>query len=334
MPPDVDYLMPLAKLWGRDMLVRSGIWTEGDGGELDLAWFLYQKSFRTQAFNRRTFKTIKDLRVSPKAEPVFGAAHILRVAFDGEVLNPKKLRALGELTAKQRGDRRPNAAAKIRLGLYACAKADPLELETVATRRLIRQALFDSDKAPAEVAPEMLKQVKMRASLAFPRHFEEPLQETYEWLWGPQNTFLSQIAKKTKQHGSALDRKEALSALIELAWRGISMLADCLEVLMRSFAENLPDEYALSGTDLAVYELLYYRQARLGDLPLVLLKPRFDFVREAILDLLGDPSDEQCFAVFNRLLSNYAVMANDRRHADRLAKRPDTQEYRDSDHSS
>lgn len=332
VPPEIDYLVPFAKLWGREILEEGGVWNSGEGYELDFGWFLYQKACRTHAFIKRAFKSMKDLRVSEKAQEIFEHEHILSVAHQGKIMTAETLLDLGDRIAEERGEPR-TVATKIRLGLYACAKDNSLPMEPENVAGLIRQALFDEEKAPPRVDEEVLEQVKQRSELAFSNHLDESLEETYDWLWGSRNTFLSQIIKQQKQPGGVLDRQAALASLIELGWRGLHQVSECIEAVMRSVAESLPDDYALSDEGHQLHDLLYYRQERLGGLPLILLKQRFSFAEEAICDLMNSPGDDRCFQVLYRLLSLYADMAGQRRQADRLDKQLTTFEFRDSDHS-
>lgn len=181
IPPDVGYLIACAKLWGRAMLEQTDVWPSGHGYNLDLNWFLYQKSRRTQAFIKRAFRSVKDLRVSRKARKAVGSEHILPVAYQGVPLDDASLLDLGAQTAEERGVR-PTVATKIRLGLYACAKDNPLELEPERKGGLIRKALFDEDKAPAHDNPEILKHLKARAGSAIRDHAFESLTEFREWM--------------------------------------------------------------------------------------------------------------------------------------------------------
>lgn len=329
-PPDVGYLIACAKLWGRAILEQAGVWSSGHGYDLDLNWFLYQKSRRTQAFLKRAFRGVKDLRVSRKAQLAVGSQHILSVVYRGKPLDEMSLLELGAQTAEVLG-MRPTVATKIRLGLYACAKDNPLDLEREHAGALIRRALFDEDKAPVRVNPKILAHMKLRAGSAIRDHTFESLTMFHEWIWGPGNTFLSQLAKQTKQPGGRLDREDALAAMVQLGWEGVLQLAECVEALMCSVTKNLPEGYQLVGDDRKLFELLYYRQERLGGLPLIMIKDRFSFAKEAIRDLMESPDDERCFQVLYRQLSDYVALANQRRLADRLTKKKRTVEYQDSD---
>lgn len=321
VPANVNVLVALAKLWGREMLIQEKIWSEEQGHDLDLLWFLYQKGLRSHAFLKRNFKSIKYLKVPKHSQPADQPQHIVSASMNGKILGIDQLLKLGESTAHERGIQNPNPEIKIRLGFYSCAKNNPLELKPSQTRTLIRKALFDLDKAPNDVDSEILEEVFRRSAQAFQNHLTEPLEDTYKWFWGERNTFLTQIIKETKAHGPALERQAAQAALIEFAWRGILMLGECIEVLMKSFVANLPHGYEMSETDDTVYKLLYSRHPRIGGLPLIFLLPRFPFAEEAIRDLMEDPTDVRRFGVLNRLLTYYVDMTNQRRQIDRDIKK-------------
>src|SRR5262249_14233001 len=60
---------------------------------------------------------------------------------------------------------------------------------------------------------------------------------------------------------------------------------------------------------------------RLGGLPLILLHDRFDFVREAILDIWEQPRNRRRVGGLLRLLHYYAAMASKKRGGGRPYKR-------------
>ena len=70
-----------------------------------------------------------------------------------------------------------------------------------------------------------------------------------------------------------------------------------------------------------MFEAIYFKQAYLGGLPLILLRDRFAFLKGAILDIFAAPGDPGPVGVLLRLLQYYEEMATVRREVDRGLKR-------------
>src|SRR5262249_55085825 len=87
---------------------------------------------------------------------------------------------------------------------------------------------------------------------------------------------------------------------------------------MRIFQNALPQR--LSDRERLLFEHMYLRQPYLGNLPLVLLIERFDFLKGLLWELWEDLPDLGLVPVLYRLLDYYATMAARRREADRLIK--------------
>ena len=84
---------------------------------------------------------------------------------------------------------------------------------------------------------------------------------------------------------------------------------------MQAFLLTLPTPP--TAGERAAFQAVYFKQAYLGGLPLVMLWHRFDFLRGALVDLLADPVDGRRIGVLLRLIQYYAEMAGKRREVDR-----------------
>ena len=65
---------------------------------------------------------------------------------------------------------------------------------------------------------------------------------------------------------------------------------------------------------------MYESQPYYGNLPLLLLFERMDFLRPAILAIWEEPQEQKHVRVLHRMMWYYAAMAGTRREADRLSK--------------
>jgi hypothetical protein len=88
---------------------------------------------------------------------------------------------------------------------------------------------------------------------------------------------------------------------------------------MEAFSQALPSP--LDERERRLFGALYFKSPHLGGLPLVLLRDRFGFLREAILDVFDAPGEPGPLGVLLRLLQFYEEMASERRAVDRGLKR-------------
>jgi hypothetical protein len=92
-----------------------------------------------------------------------------------------------------------------------------------------------------------------------------------------------------------------------------------MQQLMWDFCQALPRN--LSREELALFEALYQKQRFLGGLPLILLRDRFEFLQEVILENLQDPEDQRRSGILLRLLHYYGAMVSKKREGDRQYKK-------------
>jgi hypothetical protein len=222
----------------------------------------------------------------------------------------------GRTHAVAAGDPSPDVARCIAAGLLAAARRDPLDPARVSeaeARGLVRMALFDAGPSP-RIDPAAKQAVTERLLAALGRHAGADTGDFNRWFFGGRDDLVHGIAKQ-KKHGGRFERGVVRQALLELVWDAYTYVGDCVCMQMQAFLQALPAP--LGGDERALFEALYLKQPHLGGLPLVLLRDRFDFLREAILDALGAPGEPGPVGVLLRLMQYYEEMAAARRDVDR-----------------
>lgn len=293
----------------------------------DTAWLYAQKLLGSRALLRRRFTGPADFRVSREMRDATGVPNVVPADLDRAPLDVAGLMRLGNEEAARQGVDSPGREEAVRLGLYAAARRNPLPAGSLVDegtgdarlRRLVRSALLEPDLAPGDVTDEELGIVTERFADAVEPHLGDDRDDFDVWFDGPKNTLVSQMAKRRKAPGGGLDPKRVTAALAELGWRGLRLGAECVEMQMRAVAADLPEP--LSAADLARYEAVYYRRPWLGGLSLCLLWGRFEFLKEAVWDVVERPEDELAVGTLLRLLQYYAAAAPQRREVDRARKR-------------
>lgn len=236
----------------------------------------------------------------------------------GKGWSPKRLVRAG----REAGGESVTEADCVRLGLLAAARRNPLPLVGLtaeAASKVVRMALFDF--APTDPVPTatVAGAVEERLLAAIERHDQKDGEKFWGWLFGDLDNVVHAIAKQ-KKGGGPIPRPAVRSALLDLTFRSFHHVGAGVAEQFHAFAAALPAP--LTEAERRFFDVLYTPSPYWGGLPLVLLRDRLPFLREAIFDLLERPADEHAVGVVLRLLDWYGQMARRRRIADREAKRP------------
>ena len=212
-------------------------------------------------------------------------------------------------------------AEVIRLGLTAAAQRNPLDpagMSETEARAMVRMAMFDFDPVDTPLTEEKRAVIRERLLQSVECHLNLDGDAFRGWLFENLDNIVHGIAKR-KTGGRKVDRVDVRQALLELAFDAYTYVGDCVCLQMQAFVKSLPTP--LTVTERGVFESMYYKQNYLGGMPLVLLFDRFGLLRDAILALWNEPTEEHRTGVVMRMLSDYGVMVRTRRAADRDVKR-------------
>jgi hypothetical protein len=127
------------------------------------------------------------------------------------------------------------------------------------------------------------------------------------------------LAKRRPRNRRELSRDQVRQILLDVGWDTCRLAAQCIEVQMREFCASL--EQPLRSSSLRSFKLLYYRQASLGGLPLIMLRPRLRFFGSAFTEVLETGGTPSSMAVLYRLIDYYSQMMEKRRADDREYQR-------------
>jgi hypothetical protein len=238
-----------------------------------------------------------------------------------------ELRDRGYEAARAAGITKPRADQAIHYGLVSFAKDDPLSITDDKVPPLIRASLFDVDTSELTLDPEVLAIVYERVFDAFMNHTGDTTAAFNAWFSGRNNSFVKQIAKQQRARGGGLEPDLVRRALLRLGWDAYQYVADGLSTQMQAVANALPEP--LTGGERQIFAEMHLRQPHYGSLPLLLLGERIGFVESVVRDICNNPGDRHPVEVLHRLLQFYAVMALERREADRERKRKEGLVYDD-----
>jgi hypothetical protein len=312
------WLGGLAVLWQRQNL----------GGEELNSYramrFLLLRVRRMAEHFRHRFDSSRDLTVVPSGRTEPGDRDVLPedLGLDargrGQRWGVKELILRGEAQARQAGYPQPTIAQAIHHALIEAARRNPLPAPEEKVRALVRSALFDVDWAEGP-DPALVELVTERLLTALRPHLTDATHDFEKWFLGPKNSLVHQLARQRRSPGGVLEEDEVRRVLLHLGWQAYEFAGNCVHAQMRTFQNALPGP--LSERERLYFEHMHLRQPYLGNLPLVLLAPRFGFVKELLWELWEGLPDQAQVPVLYRLLDWYATMAARRRQADRLIKR-------------
>jgi hypothetical protein len=295
--------------------------------QYQLARLVWQQGPRLREYLSRALTREQDLYLPRAGRSSPDEYHILPEGLglgrdrSGELWTPSALIERGREKAVEAGCTRPRPADCIRFGFLEAARRNPLEprdLTRAETRNLVRLALFDLGPSSTGVSESVVRRVGERLRQALEGHLDDDTKEFHRWFFDGIDNLVHQIAKK-KRPGSPLPREMVRQAMLEVVFRAFTRVGECVHQQMRAFREALPEP--LRGSERTIFNSLYQGQAWLGGLPLILLYDRFDYLREAIMEIWTRPQDRCLRGALLRLLQYYGEMAAKRRAADRQYKR-------------
>jgi hypothetical protein len=182
---------------------------------------------------------------------------------------------------------------------------------------LVRSVLFEVE--PREACnPQFVDIVTERLLTAVHGHLEEDRAAFEKWFLGSKNSLVHQLSKQTKSPGGPLEESAVRKVLLQLGWQSYSYAGNCIHAQMRLFQNAIPDP--LNERERLLFEHMHQRQPYLGNLPRVLLLPRFGFLQGVLWELWDRLPDLSLVPVLHRLLDYYSVLACRRREADRRIK--------------
>ncbi len=197
-------------------------------------------------------------------------------------------------------------------------KAAVRPFDSAAASRLIREVLFKCDPAQTPIPARVLKQVRKRAVKAIRNHLGDSIDKFNEWFVGQRSSFIKQIAQQKKAPGGELSQEIVRAAIMELGWRIHSEVAKYVEIFANEFADALPRR--LTTEERRTFDSLFRRKPCFGNLPLIMLWARSNFLKQPILELWESPRSRTGLGVLYRLLEYYSLMAPARRSADKIRK--------------
>ena len=272
----------------------------------------------------RNFDYSRDLYVRRLGRETDGVCNVLPddatldTRREEKPLTVKKLTATGRQKAQASGFHKPDSRQAIALGFFEAATLKPLDVAIEKVPDLVRMVLFSMDHIDNSTSEELIKTVTERLLDAVHGHLDDTQEDFHNWFFGPSNSLVKQIAKQKKKHGGVLKREDVRQALLHLGWQAYEYVGQCVHALMHTIKNSMPQPF--NEKEKRLFEHMYERQACYGNLPLVLLFERMDFLRPAILAIWDEPQKQIHIRVLHRMMWYYAAMASKRREADRLSK--------------
>jgi hypothetical protein len=135
------------------------------------------------------------------------------------------------------------------------------------------------------------------------------------WIRDPKSNQIHQIAKRKDCH---LEREQIRHVMLKLGWHCLEMLGRCVDTQMRVFREAFPGTF--SKVENVFFEHIYLANPAFGDIPLLLLYDRFDFLREALLAVWDHPGDKRAMAIVHSMMDYYSTLISKRREGYRRYK--------------
>jgi hypothetical protein len=227
----------------------------------------------------------------------------------------------GRAHAVAAGEKNPDPAQCIAAGLLVAARLDPIEPSSLTESEalgLIKMALFDYGMIAGKLAETARDLVTDRLLRAIAKHKDDDIETFSRWFFEGRDNIVHQIAKQRKS-GGPMPREIVRQALLGLVFDAYAYIADCVCLQMQAFLQALP--IPLNDEERAGFEAMYFKQPYFGELPLVMLRERFAFLREGILDVMDDPGGSERVGVLLRLIHYYSDMATRRRDVDREYKK-------------
>lgn len=287
---------------------------------------IYQLAPRLRENLVRGFRRLEDLYI-PRPARIGDEIHILP---DDMRLNTQggdhrwtvpQLAAAGREAAADVEIADPTEDDIIRLGVWAAARRRPIdvgELSVSEAAALVRLALFDLGPADEVVAPPIAEEVVGRLVDALEKHRNDTTEQFHQWFLEEFDNIVHQISKR-RRPGGKIERLVVRQAVLESIFKSMRYVGDCVHLQAQAFADACRPR--LSRPEGAAFSALYERQPYLGDMPLILLHEHLPFAREAVHELISNPTDPQRAGVFLRVLQIHAEMVRNKRKSEREYKR-------------
>jgi len=253
-------------------------------------------------------------RSSPSDKHILPAGLGLCRDGSGRLWQATDVRSIGLRAARAKNVENAEPDRILWLALLEAARLNPHRLAVDDVRGLVRLSLFDVGSAEEKVTPEQLRYVTKHVRESLHERCIESEEQLQHWIEDPDSNLLHRISKR---RDCTMSRSQVRAAILELGWRSIQLLGDCVDAQMRVFRDALPEP--LTRVEARMFEMTYMRNP-VFSLPLILLHDRLDVLKDAILYSWNNPDDPDAVAVIHTMMSYYAEMAGNRRNADRLYK--------------
>jgi hypothetical protein len=314
-------LVPWAVLGGRLILEDRGEIHEDlplDPGDL---WFVFQYSLHRTEHLGPTRKLANELQVcaggrcSSDERDILPLSLGVNAGINSEPWNMSRLRSEGLSAANAAG--RPSSQDNLIYGLRAaaqCAAGFP-EQNPKKINGLMRTALFSLGPSRKSLPENAFEYVAAQVKSSLDDHRQDSNQDFDRWIEDPKSNLVRRIVKRKDCH---LSRQQVRQAILELAWIAFCQICDCIDAQMRAFRDALADP--LIGYEKDRFDVEYLKQPQFGNVPILMLRDRFEFCRPGIIDILNDPNDQHTVAEFQLVLAYLAEMVEKRRKGNRLYK--------------
>jgi hypothetical protein len=268
-----------------------------------------------------TLKLGRLLKISPTGRPDRATSEILPedIGLDihgrGKRWTVRQLKEEGREAAQESGIESPTPDQTVWYGLYRAAKLNPLPSNGGDIAGLLRLAFFTLGLETPEVHSDDIEYVRDRVQESLLQQRDVGTDEFRLWIEDPKSNLIRRIAKRAD---CRLSRQQVRAALIELGWQSFRQLGQCVDTVMASFLEALPNR--LCEADQALFSRMYLAQQDTGGMPLILLHDRFEVLRPAILEIWSNPTSPLPIQVLWQMIYWYSNLVENRRSGDRRSK--------------
>lgn len=240
----------------------------------------------------------------------------------------RKFRQEGRAAAAKAGIKMPSDQEILVYGLTRAAERAPLAANDAEIRGLIRMALFTLGPPADKPNQEVLNYVAKHVIADLRKHLDDSKEEFRRWVEDSKSDVIHRIAKR---RDCPTSRPGVRQAILELGVQSFWIQGECVDAAMRAFQAALPAP--LKGYESQLFELLYHAQPQFGNLPLVMLKDRFPFLRPAMLRVWSNPTSKKATGILFRVITWFAEMLDNRRAADRQRKSRRNSDGKTTEHS-
>ncbi len=291
----------------------------------DFYRLFYQRVWSTRGFRKRRFERFSDLRVRSLGQTTSDDDDVspegigLDERGDGQRWTVNDLIREGVDACLAAGQPNPVEREIIRRGLLVAARRSPLVVETVdQVRALVRIALFAVTPTVESVTTRQVDWVEQEVERILNRHLSDDGETFAQFLKDPKGQLVRRISKRVRTPVGRLTRGQVDAALLEIGWRALESVAECVDAQMQAFEAAIPEP--LNCWEQSQFSLSFRSHEFFGNLPLLLISDRVSFLRHAIADVFDDPTDQRRVATMHRMLLYYNEMVGKRRPADRRYK--------------